>query len=328
MKQLIEDFGKEISHAIEIGQNTSFVNTDATFENILVSGMGGSGIGGSIAYSLLNDQLTIPFQVNKGYSLPNFIGKKSLVVVCSYSGNTEESISAFHLAKEKNATIVCITSGGELQKLAIENNLNHIISPSGRPPRASLGYSLVQLFFVLKNYHLINESIFNELKETVNFITSEQNAISSLALEISNKIYNKLPVIYCEETIESIAIRWKQQLNENSKMLCWHNVYPELNHNELVGWREEDKNLALIFLKTGDEYIRNKYRIDFNQSIFEKITDTNIHIIAKGTTKLDKVMYLIHFGDWLSYHLAIKRGYDPIEIEVLIDLKNKLANTK
>jgi glucose/mannose-6-phosphate isomerase len=111
-------------------------------------------------------------------------------------------------------------------------------------------------------------------------------------------------------------------------MLCWHNVYPELNHNELVGWREEDKNLALIFLKTGDEYIRNKYRIDFNQSIFEKITDTNIHIIAKGTTKLDKVMYLIHFGDWLSYHLAIKRGYDPIEIEVLIDLKNKLANTK
>jgi glucose/mannose-6-phosphate isomerase len=96
----------------------------------------------------------------------------------------------------------------------------------------------------------------------------------------------------------------------------------------LVGWREENKNLALIFLKTGDEYIRNTYRMEYNQSIFDEITDTNIHITAKGTTKLDKVMYLIHFGDWLSYHLAIKKGYDPMEIDVLIDLKNKLANTK
>lgn len=328
MKQLLENFDRELLDGLSIASKTQFNNTQVKIKNIVISGLGGSGIGGSIAYSLLSNKLDVPYYVNKGYFLPNYIDENSLVIICSYSGNTEESIHAFKEAMHKNAVIVCITSGGELLNLAKNCNYNHIVIPSGRPPRASLGYSLIQLFATLVKYNLIEEEILETIEQASQFITKNQAAIIEESAIVCDAIYDKLPVIYCEETIEPIAIRWKQQLNENSKMLCWHNVYPEMNHNELVGWREQNHHLALIMFKTGDEFYRNQARMDLNEVIYKNVTNSITHITAKGNNRIEKAFYLIHYGDWLSYHLAIKRGYDPMEIDVLIKLKNDLSNIK
>ena len=328
MKQLLENFDKELVDGLAIASQTKFTNTNVKIKNIVISGLGGSGIGGSIAYSLLANKLHVPYYVNKGYFLPNCINENTLVIICSYSGNTEESIHAFKEAMHKNAIIVCITSGGELANLAINCNYNHVLIPSGRPPRASLGYSLIQLIATLVKYQVIADDILATIYQTSEFINANKTTIIEESLQLSQAIYDKLPVIYCEETIEPIAIRWKQQLNENSKMLCWHNVYPEMNHNELVGWREVNNQLALIIIKTGDEYYRNQARMDLNELIYKKVTNSITHIHAKGNNQIEKAFYLIHYGDWLSYHLAIKRGYDPMEIDVLIKLKNDLSNIK
>jgi glucose/mannose-6-phosphate isomerase len=212
--------------------------------------------------------------------------------------------------------------------MALEHQTNHIIIPSGRPPRASLGYSLVHLITTLIQYQMIDSGIQQILKETSAFIKKEQKAISEACSALADKIADKLPVFYCEDKLEALAIRWKQQLNENSKMLCWHNVYPELNHNELVGWREKQEHLALLMITTGDEYIRVKHRMELNKAVFQKITPHIYQIEAQGKNLVEKIMYLIHYGDWLSYFLAEKRGYDPKEIDVLIQLKNDLSNIK
>ncbi|MEI6310900.1 MAG: bifunctional phosphoglucose/phosphomannose isomerase [Bacteroidota bacterium] len=328
MKQLIEDFDKELLHALSICDKITFKQTTSTISTIVVSGMGGSGIGGSIVYALLAKQISCPFIVNKSYSLPTFVNEHSLVIICSYSGNTEESIQAFNEALVKNATIVCITSGGALLDLAIQHDINHIIIPSGRPPRASLGYSLVHIMATLIQYNIIESSVLNQVKEISTFIKNEQVSIKSICTKLAEELSTKLPVFYCEDKIEAIAIRWKQQLNENSKMLCWHNVYPELDHNELVGWREKQEHLALLMITTGDEYNRVKHRMELNEPVFQKITPHIHHIEAVGETLMEKIFYLIHFGDWLSYFLAEKRAYDPNEIDVLIQLKNDLSNIK
>lgn len=326
MKQLLEDFHAELLDALLIAEKSSFTQSESPIDNITITGLGGSGIGGSIAYALLNTQIAIPFTVNKGYFLPNFIGTNSLVIVCSYSGNTEESIHAFAEAVKKKANIVCITSGGKLETLAKNHGCNYFIIPSNRPPRASLGYSLVQIIATLVKLGLVQADIYNEIRGASAFLQADKANIKLESEKLSAKIFDKTPVIYCEDSLEPIAIRWKQQLNENSKMLCWHNVYPELNHNELVGWRQANKDIALLFLLTGDEYYRNKHRMQLNRSIFSAVTDSIYDIEAKGDTHIQKLFYLIHFGDWLSYFLAIKRAYDPMEIDVLIKLKDDLSN--
>ena len=326
MFHLIKNFDKELQKAIEIAQNSAIQSTEKRIQQVLIAGMGGSGIGGSFVHNLVADELKVPYIVNKGYFLPAFVNEYTLVIICSYSGNTEESIHAFHLARQANAQIACITSGGQLLDLAKEHHLEHIVIDGGRPPRASMGYSIVQLLWLLIKKNIISTKVFDELAASIKMIQQEQDDIISASSTLADKIINTLPAIYCEDAIESIAIRWKQQLNENSKMLCMHNCYPELNHNELVGWREINHQRSLIFLKTGNEFERNKVRMQLNEPTFEAITPNIHHVIAKGSNKTEKFIYLLHYGDWLSYHLAILGGYDAMEIKVLIDLKTKLAD--
>ncbi len=325
MFQLIKNFDKELTHAIEIAKGSAISAPKAPIHNIVVSGMGGSGIGGSFIHNLVASELRVPYIVNKGYFLPKYVNEHSLVIICSYSGNTEESVNAISEAQEANAQIVVITSGGQLLSMSQELQIEHVIIPDGRPPRASMGYSMVQILSVLIKKALVSDTALNEMSNAIEFIQSEQETIILESMHLAAQIGKKFPIIYCEENIESVAVRWKQQFNENAKMLCLHNIYPELNHNELVGWREKNEDIALLILKTGEEYKRNQYRMQLNLPIFKAITPTLHEIVAKGNNKTEKLLYLIHFGDWLSYHLAEIRGYDAMEIDVLIQLKNDLA---
>jgi glucose/mannose-6-phosphate isomerase len=325
MKKLVLDFPIQLQEALIIGKNHRFIASANEFRNVVVTGLGGSGIGGSIVQNYVFDTLTIPFIVNKGYFMPAFVNKHSLVIVCSYSGNTEETLMAYQQAKKAKATIVCISSGGQLTEIANKKNLDCILVPAGMPPRACLGYALVQILFTLAHFGLIDNKFERDIKAAIKTMKAGEENTEKNALSIAKKINGKLPIIYAADNFEGIAIRFRQQLNENSKLLAWHGVIPEMNHNELVGWRDDAKDKAVIILRNEDDFERTQTRMEINKKIFKKYTSTIIEIHSQGKSYWEKAFYLIHLTDWISVLLADLREVDATEIKVIDFLKGSLA---
>lgn len=325
MKELIEDFTKHLQHSIELNNNTTLIPSNKEFNNVLICGLGGSGIGATIITQVVADNAKQPILVNKDYKIPQFVDEKTLVIACSYSGNTEETLEMITQAEQKNATIACVTSGGKLAALAIEKKYNHILIPGGHPPRAAFGLAFPSLFKLLNHYGIINSDYSNEFNKAIELIDENESLILVEAGAITEKLYKKIPVIYAESSYEGVAVRFRQQINENAKMLCWHHVIPEMNHNELVGWANKNEDLAVVIFRNEDDYYRNKKRIEVNKTVFEKYTSTVIEIHSKGNSKLERALYLIHLGDWISYLLAEKNGVDVVEVDVITHLKNELS---
>ena len=325
MKTLIEDFTKHISEAITIGNNTKLNHSSKQINNVLICGLGGSGIGGTVVSQIVNNYTKLPICINKDYKIPAFVNENTLAIVCSYSGNTEESLEMLNQAQSKNSEIVCITSGGKLAQIAQEKNYNNIIIPGGYPPRAAFGLAFPTLFTLLNHYNIIEKDFTNEFENAISTINTEENNIISEAKNISEKLYKKIPIIYADANYEGVAIRFRQQINENSKMLCWHHVIPEMNHNELVGWRTKNDDLAVVIFRNEDDYYRTQKRMEVNKTVFEKYTSTIIEIYSKGKSQLEKSLYLIHLGDWISFFLSEKNGVDVVEVDVITHLKNELS---
>lgn len=325
MKELIEGFSEQVLEAIEIAQKIQVKPSEHEIKNVVVSGLGGSGIGGNMAGEMYASELKIPYVVNKDYFIPNFVDKHTLFIACSYSGNTEETLNAYELAKSKGAKIFCISSGGKLIESAKSDSFDYITVPGGQPPRACLGYSLVQLLFVLNKLELVGSSVVSQLKAACELLEKESENIKSEASAIAKKLIGKMPIIYSTTPIDSVGIRFKQQINENSKMLCWEHVIPEMNHNELVGWRQKNENFTPIFLRTKDDYERNQQRIELNKQIISKYTSEIIEIWSKGTNLTEHFLYLIHLTDWVSLYIAEIDQRDPVEVKVIDFLKGSLA---
>lgn len=325
MFELIKEFPSQMREALVIGGQATFKTRYSTaIQNVVVCGLGGSGIGGDLLAELLKTELKVPVQVNKSYLLPAYVNESTLLILSSYSGNTEETIACAEEALRRGLKPIVITSGGQLDAIAKESNLDIILIPSGHPPRACLGYSATQLFFVLKHFGLITGDFVAELKKAADFLEAEQKNIMEDAEFLAGKLLQKVVVVYAEDKYESTALRLKQQINENSKMYCWYNVVPEMNHNEIVGWKEPVNNLAVIIFRSEDEFHRNTHRIVYKKDVIVKLSDNVYELYAKGANLLEKHFYLIHIGDWLSYHLAMLQGIDPVEVNVITNLKNKL----
>ena len=326
MNDYINDFTNHLSDALTIGNSAVLKKTNNSFSNILICGLGGSGIGGTIVKDLISKDISIPIENSKGYDIPGFVNEKTLVIACSYSGNTEETLSALNKCLEKNAEVVIVCSGGKLHDLALEKDLNHIIIPGGNPPRAMFGYGFTQLFFVLNNYGIINDSFKADFEKSILLINTEQENIKKTAQDISKKLFNTTPIIYVADGFEGVAVRFRQQINENSKMLCWHHVVPEMNHNELLGWRTNVENTSVIYLRNESDYYRNKTRIDINKSVIEKYTSNISEIWSLGNSSIERSLYLINIGDWISWYLSELNNVDAIEIDVINYLKEKLSD--
>lgn len=322
----INQFANYLGDAIKIGESAKITKPSQPIQNVLISGLGGSGIGGSLACSLLAEKMNIPMYVNNDYSLPAYVNENTLLIISSYSGNTEETIEALEIGSQKNAKIVCVTTeSGKIAKIAREKDFDLIVIPSGNPPRACLSYSFPQVFFILNQLGLINEEPINELKSAVSFLETETPQIKEQAKTIAEQLFGKLPIIYSDARIGSVAVRFRQQLNENSKILAWHHVIPEMNHNELVGWTTENQNLAVLFLRNEDDFHRNQTRMQINKTIIENYTSTIIEIWSKGDSLIQKSLYLVLLTDWVSFELAQLRGADAVEVKVIDYLKGELA---
>lgn len=325
MKNLVEGFPKQLEEALNIA-HSSVLTKKNNIQNIVVTGLGGSGIGGTILSELIQNECPVPVIINKDYFLPEFVSSSSLVIISSYSGNTEETISAMQQAIAKNAQIVCITSGGKVLELAREHGFDAIVIPGGNPPRSCIGYSLVQLLKIVQFNGFVKTDLLVQVKTSIELLNKESDSIQSDANRIANYLLHKIPVLYSLGSCEGTVVRFRQQINENSKMLCWHHTLPEMNHNELVGWTERNENLAVVTFRTSFDYERTIKRYEICKPIFEKYSASVTDIFAKGKTRLEQYIYLIHIGDWISCYLADLKNIDPVEVNVINHLKNELAN--
>jgi glucose/mannose-6-phosphate isomerase len=324
MKALVQNFTNQLKEA-KIIADKAIISPSKNVQNIVITGLGGSGIGGTIISELVSDSCTLPIIINKDYFLPAFVNENTLLIVSSYSGNTEETLSAMQQAISKKAQIVCITSGGKVLELAKQHQFDFIEIPGGNPPRSCIGYSLVQLIKVLVAKDFADKTLFSDLEKAIALLDKENAAIKIESQKIAEKLLNKITVIYSLGTCEGAVVRFRQQINENSKMLCWHHVFPEMNHNELVGWTEKNDDLVVVTFHTSFDYNRTKKRYEVCKPIFEKYSSGVIDIAAKGESKLEQFLYLINIGDWISCDIADLRGIDPVEVNVINHLKGELA---
>jgi len=259
------------------------------------------------------------------YVLPGFVNENTLLIISSYSGDTEETVAAMHEGMRKGAEIACVTSGGKIAALAEERGLNMIRIPGGNPPRSMFGYSSVQLLFLLKGYGLIDSSFEAEVDRSIASIEANISEIRSESKRVAEAIVSRVPILYSEAMYEGVAIRWRQQINENSKMLCWHHVFPEMNHNELVGWTGGDNRVAVVILRNEDDHKRSQLRMELCKKLMGEKCDTILEVWSKGSSRMERSMYLIHLGDWISIDLAEIRNEDAVAIPAIIFLKNELS---
>ncbi|MEI6817342.1 MAG: bifunctional phosphoglucose/phosphomannose isomerase [Bacteroidota bacterium] len=325
MKDLIAKFSKQLIEAVAIGEGAQLTPSNVPIKNVMITGLGGSGIGGTIVSEIAANQSPVPILVNKDYFLPKFISEESLVIVSSYSGNTEETVNAMEIAMNCNAKIVCITSGGKILEMAKVHQIDHIVLPPGMPPRSCLGYSFTQLLFVLNHLGLIGSDFKQQLNNAISLIDLEEKNINIYAQELAKKLMNKVPIIYCTAGNEGVAIRFRQQINENSKMLCWHHVIPEMNHNELVGWTQKNEQWAVVFLRNDNDYERTQKRIEINKEVISKYCNNITEIYSKGHSIIERTIYMIHLCDWVSWYLSDLRKVDATEVNVINYLKSTLA---
>jgi len=324
MKNLVQNFPQQLKEALDIA-GKAVLSKKKDIHNIVISGLGGSGIGGTIVSELIYDSCPVPVTIVKDYFLPAFVNQHTLLIASSYSGNTEETLQALEQAIVNGAQIVCVTSGGKILEMAKQHQFDFIQIPSGNPPRACLGYSLIQLIKILVHNGLLGSKIFPEIKNAIQLLEKENEKIKSQGQEVAKKLVNKIPVVYTLGTCEGVAVRFRQQINENSKMLCWHHTLPEMNHNELVGWTNRNENLAVITFHTSFDYARTKKRYEFCKPIFEKLSASVTDIEAHGKSKIEQFIYLINVGDWISCYIADLRGIDAVEVKVIDGLKGTLA---
>jgi glucose/mannose-6-phosphate isomerase len=324
MDKLIASFTAQLTEALQIGSSFNFQHEAKPVQHVVISGLGGSGIGASIVQNYTSGSIKVPVVVNKNYFLPAFVNEHSLVIISSYSGNTEETIQAFKDAQRKKATIVCITSGGTIAKEAAKKKLDCIIIPPGMPPRACLSYSFVQALYILHRYGLIAKTFEKDLKNTISLLDADEKSMKGQAKKLARKMHGKIPVLYSAASLEGVAVRWRQQINENAKMLCWHNVVPEMNHNEIVGWKDKRDDCAVIFLRSREDYERTQMRIEINKKMIRKSTSQCYELYAEGKSYLEQALYLVHIGDWLSWYLAAEHSVDPNEVKAIDFLKGEL----
>ena len=322
----------EKGQSLAKGANLAGLESEA-FHSIVLAGMGGSAISGDLLKSLTISDIQIPFIVQRNYSLPRFVNRKSLVICSSYSGNTEETLSAFDSAVEAGSHVISITTGGQLASRSAANKIPVINLPEGLPPRAALGYSFSVLASVFTRLGIGEDSDDEIVKAAGNLrARNDLYDISNAdnpAIALAQKLMNRIPLIYAgTDSLDAVGARFKGQLCENSKALAFFNQIPEFNHNEIVGLSELDdagKGFVAIFLRDIEDNNRVLLRFDILKEYLENKGIEVIDLKTEQAPAFSRVFLLIQLIDFCSYYLALMRGFDPYAIEAINYLKGKLS---
>jgi len=307
-----------------------------SYDHILICGMGGSAIGGDILRTWGQIEAAKPLIVNRDYQIPNFVNENSLVIAVSYSGNTEETLQAYHSARDRGASLICVTSGGRLADLARKNGDSLTIIPGHLVPRAASGYLLAPVALILEQLAILPGAR-EAIMETAQLLEGMRENLGPQADEDKNRarqiaslLQDSLPVIWgVTGTTEAAAMRWKGQINENAKSPAFYSLFPELNHNEIVGFKlpaDILSRMVIIILKDTLDNERIHKRIMITKEIVLPEVKAVIEVESTGKSFMARLYSLIYTGDYVSYYLALAYGIDPTPVEVIDFLKTQLGN--
>lgn len=325
MREIIIKQADQIRHSLEVNQT---VSVSGFFDSIVLAGMGGSGHPGDLLNAL--HLTTLPLTVHRSYSLPRLFGKSPLTIISSYSGNTEEALSAYEDASKAGkpdlgSSILANTSGGKLLEWAKRDSVPvTLIDYVGMQPRHTLFASFTGLAKALANSSLAQD-ISEGLKNTADMIDSEVIGMETPAKELADTLRGKTPVFYSSDILGFAAKNMKIQTNENAKTTAFWNELPEMNHNEMVGMTNPQGSFHAVFLRSATDHPQVKVRFDVTKELYEKWGVGVTEITIKGSSVLEQVSYAVVFGLWLTYHIALNYATDPIPVKGVEDFKAKLA---
>jgi glucose/mannose-6-phosphate isomerase len=309
----------------------------AAIDKVVVLGMGGSAIGGSLLRNFVS-RLTKPIIfVTRDYDLPSFVDDRTLVIASSYSGNTEEMLSAFSQALKLKCKKLAMTSGGKLKALAEDARVPVFLMDLVSQPRAALGYSFIPLIAFLQKLGFLKEktteveAMIQSLERLLGEIKETAPTSSNRAKQLATKLQGKIAVIYGAGILSAVARRWKTQINENSKAWAFYEIFSELNHNAVVGYQfptELASKIYVVLLRCPSLHPRTLIRYQVTSELLKQ-NDINHEIIdSQGESELSQMMSLVYLGDWGSYYLAILNETDPTQVKAIDYLKKRLSESK
>lgn len=334
MYGMIVDMARHLEDGLALGLEVDLQGLEEeTFQTVVLAGMGGSAIGGDIVESYLRGQMAIPLRVCRHYRLPGFVNKKALVICSSYSGNTEETLAAFDDAVIRGAKIIVLSSGGKLQDKARAAEIPIVSITAGLPPRAALGYSVASLLVILWRLGLCDDQC-DELRGSVASLRKWAPAYvpeyaDNPALDLARQIQGSIPVIYSGyDKFDAVAGRFRTQANENAKTLAFSNVFPELSHNEIIGWdalSRLDGRFTVVILKDTQDHRRLKVRMEIVARYLKNKGIKVVVLESKPGTDLERIFYFVQLLDFTCYYLALLNGVDPFPITAIESLKDELS---
>lgn len=301
-------------------------------QNVVYAGMGGSALAAELVH--VWPGVSVPFEVVKDYDLPGFVGPNTLVICSSYSGNTEETLSALDVAVTRGAQIAVISGGGKLHEIANERGYLQGVVPKAAQPRYAVFYNFVITLEILARAGLVDESVFADLAVTAEHlriavqswlptVPTAKNPAKQLALEALGKSI----VIYAGPKFAPAAYKWKISFNENAKQVAWAGYYPEFNHNEFIGWTKQpvDKPYLVIDLRSNFEHERVQKRFEITERLLSGMRPSPEHVDAQGATIIDQLLWTITFGDFVTLYTGIANGLNPAPVELVEKLKQELV---
>lgn len=323
MYQVLKDFPLQFGKVLVIAAKVKIPKKK--YSNVIIAGMGGSSLPAAIIETYLGDRLKAPILICQNYSLPREANAKSLVFASSFSGNTEETLSVYKECRRKKIQMVGITTGGELAKLCVKDKVPKIKLPQeGIQPRCGTGYMFTGILVAMTKAGLAPNKA-NEIKATAEALTKmtfEENA-----KQIAPKLKGKLIIVYASEKYKDVARIWKIKFNENSKILAFYNYFPELNHNEIVGFtnfRKENIPTMVIILRNRADHPQILKRMEITSDIIREKGGEVINIEMPEGNPLTQIFGTLYFGDFVSYYLALEYETDPSPVEVVEYLKKRL----
>ena len=326
----LEDFPNQIKYILNNQTIFDQIVESKNYSNILLCGMGGSAISGDLLKSLFQKSMSVPIFVNKDYSLPHWVDENTLIILSSYSGNTEEVLSCYNESLKKNCKPIIISSGGTLLENAKINNLQYIKVPSGLMPRFALGYSIAILTKLLSKLKILSESDVLDLSNAIEYLYKDAKEYSNIdlqknsAISLSLKIFDKFNIIYTSSMMEVVGLRFRAQLAENPKILSSHFTFPEQNHNEIEAFKNTKlSNICILWINDIENHTKIKDRMKITSSILEEFTVSQF-IDFNGPNFLTRELRSIYFLDWVSFYCSIILNTDPYPIDKIKKLKSLL----
>jgi len=334
MKSAISDFSNQINKSFSLMEHwvNKYKYTD--IQNILILGMGGSAIGGDVARVIAQDSCSTPIVVNRSYNIPGWVDSNTLVLASSYSGDTEETLSSFKKCKDQNCPIIVLSTGGRITEYADKYRLDRIIIPSGYQPRAALGFSFTLILLLLNRIGFIDDKIISLVKGSIDSLgdlSAEFILRDNSAVKVADKIHTTCPIIYGSEDLTwVVALRFRSQLAENAKMLSFHHHLPEQNHNEIEGWTVNPdimERMSIIWIKDQDDQPAIQTRMHISSELLSSCTGIQLTIVQEGINRVERLLKLIHYTDWISYFAALLNDVDPTPVNRIKELKTKISQS-